>query len=153
SPADIDYLTSAVYARCDGFDGAEDGIISNVAQCRQATAGFKLLSADNPLRCTDGSAGGAGCLSDAQLQALNVIDTPYELGFRHHRDDPATGSVFPKCTPFEGSTCTDGGATNLGAEGPRQALQFAPGDATTRLAIAQDLSMDVIHDFDPRQFA
>lgn len=153
SPADIGYLTSAVYERCDALDGAADGIISNVAACRQATANFKLLNDQNPLRCAGGADTGAACLSDAQLQALNVMDSPYELGFRIYKDDPATGSVFPKWTPFEGSTFTDGGATNLGAQSPSQALQFAPGDATTRLAIAQDLSLDAIHDFDPRQYA
>ena len=36
SPAEVALLTDAVYAACDGLDGASDGIISQVAACNDA---------------------------------------------------------------------------------------------------------------------
>lgn len=152
SPAEAAAFVEAVYAACDGLDRAEDGIISDVAACREATADFKLMNDANPIRCEGGGDGGDQCLSDPQIEALNVMDEPYDLGFSVFADDDGN-STFPKWTPFEGSTLVDGGFPNLGAQGPGQALQFAPGDATPKYAIAQDLTLDTINDFDPRQYA
>jgi Tannase and feruloyl esterase len=152
SPAKARAFSAAVYAACDGLDRVEDGIISDVAACRAATANFKLLDSKNPIRCSGGRDTGDSCLSDAQIEALNVMDTPYDLGFSVFADDEKN-SVFPKWTPFEGSTFFDGGSPNLGAEGPEQALQFGPGDATPRYAIAQDLTLDTMRDFDPMKYA
>jgi pimeloyl-ACP methyl ester carboxylesterase len=152
SPAEITAFTAAVYKACDGLDRAEDGIISDVAACREATAKFKQKNAANPIRCPNGADGGDKCLSDAQIEALNVMDEPFDLGFSVFPDDEGN-SIFPKWTPFEGSTFFDGGSPNLGRESPGQALQFGPGDATPKFAIAQDLTLDTMHDFDPKQYA
>ncbi|MFM1887696.1 MAG: hypothetical protein RL026_2853 [Pseudomonadota bacterium] len=152
SPAKVATLTAAVYQACDALDNAADGIISNVAGCRGATAAFKRKDAANPLRCAEGADAGDHCLSDTQLDTLNLIDEPFDLGFSVFADDEGN-SVFPKWTPFEGSTFMDGGSANLGAQGPGQALQFAPGDATPRYAVAQDLTLDTLKDFDPRRHA
>jgi len=152
NPQKAQLLVDSVYQACDALDAASDGIISNVSACLAATAPFRLLNSDNPLRCPEGSDSADTCLSDAQLGALNHIDSPYTLGFRIFPDD-AGSAVFPKWTPFEGSTFRDGQLTILGAEGPQQALQAAPADATNRFAIAQDLSLDVFRDYDPRQHA
>lgn len=151
SPAKVELLRQAVYARCDTLDGAGDGIISNVAACREATAPLQRQDGDNPLRC-DGGGDGEGCLSDAQIGALNVLDSPYATGFPIFRGD-GDSAVFPKWTPFEGSTFTDGGFPNLGAQGPHQALQLSAGVPTTGLAIAGDLTMDPLREFDARQWA
>jgi pimeloyl-ACP methyl ester carboxylesterase len=152
NPAKAESFAAAVYEACDALDRAEDGIISNVSDCREATAKFKLLSAENPVRCRNGADTGDDCLSDAQIETLNVMDTPYDLGFSVFADDEGN-SVFPRWTPFEGSTFFDSGKPNLGEEGPDQALQFGPGDATPRYAIAQDLTLDTLNGFDPRQYA
>lgn len=152
SPEEIRWFTGQVYARCDALDAAEDGIISNVQACIAANAPLKLKTGDNPLRCSFGMDTGSDCLSDAQIDMLNVLDTPYDLGFSLYSDDEGN-SVFPKWTPFEGSTFMDGGASNLGVDGPETALQRAPGVATNGLAVAQDLSLDVMNDFDPRRYA
>ena len=152
NPAKVATLTSAVYARCDKLDGAGDGIISNVPACQEATARLRLMNAENPIRCADGMDTGDDCLSDAQIEALVVMDTPLDIGFSIFPDDEGN-SIFPKWTPFEGSTFFDGGFHNLGADGPEQALQFMPGDATPRYAIARDVTLDTINDFDPRQWA
>ena len=152
SPARVRAFTAQVYLVCDSLDGADDGIIANVDACRQATASFKLKTAENPVRCKGGEDGGDHCLSDFQIDALNVMDEPFDLGFSVFADDEGN-SIFPKWTPFEGSTFFDGGYPNLGADGPDQALQRMPGDATPRYAIARDLTLDAMRDFDPRRYA
>jgi feruloyl esterase len=152
NPAKVTSFTNAVYDACDDLDGAADGIISNVPACQVATSGFKRFDAENPIRCDDGADSGNDCLSDAQIEALIVMDTPLDIGFSIFADDEGN-SVFPKWTPFEGSTFFDGGFPNLGGEGPHQALQFLPGDATPRYAIARDVTLDTMSDFDPRQWA
>lgn len=152
SPDEISYFTGVVYERCDALDGVADGIISNVQACIATNAPLKQKDGDNPLRCSFGMDTGSNCLSDAQIDMLNAIDQPYDLGFSLFNDDERN-SIFPKWTPFEGSTFMDGGASNLGVEGPDTALQRAPGVATNGLAVAQDLSLDVMSDFDPRRHA
>jgi hypothetical protein len=152
SPEKISWFTGEVYARCDALDGAEDGVIANVQACIRVNAPLKLKNSDNPLRCTFGLDTGRNCLSDAQIDALNVMDTPYDPGFRLYAHDAGT-SRFPKWTPFEGSTFMDGGSSNLGVDGPASALQRAPGVATNGLAVARDLAMDVLRDFDPKRYA
>lgn len=152
SPDEIRWFTGEVYARCDALDNAADGIISNVQACISTNADLKRKDGDNPLRCRFGMDTGNTCLSDAQIDVLNVLDAPYDLGFSLYNDD-AGSSVFPKWTPFEGSTFMDGGASNLGIEGPETALQRAPGVATNGLAVAKDLSLDVMNDFDPQRYA
>lgn len=152
SPEEISFFTGVVYERCDALDGATDGIISNVQACAATNAPLKEKSGDNPLRCAFGMDTGSDCLSDAQIDTLNVMDMPYDLGFSLFSDDERN-SIFPKWAAFEGSTFMDGGASNLGAEGPETALQRAPGVATNGLAVAKDLTLDVMNDFDPKRYA
>ncbi len=151
NPAEAELLVAAVYQRCDALDNASDGIISNVAACKETNAPLKLTTADNPLRCVDGADTGDTCLSDAQIEALNAVDVPYAVGFAIFADDTQSAE-FPKWTPFEGSTFKDGGLTILGAAGPQQALQYAPGAATLGLAIAEDPTLNVYENFDPLQY-
>ncbi|NNE35690.1 MAG: tannase/feruloyl esterase family alpha/beta hydrolase, partial [Rhodothermales bacterium] len=150
--AKAERFVAAVYDACDGLDRADDGIISNVSACVEETAAFKLLDDSNPIRCEAGRDLGDDCLSDLQIEALNVFDEPYDLGFSVFADD-AGNSIFPKWTPFEGSTFVDGGFPNLGGQGPGQALQFGPGDATPKYAIAGDLTLDTMNDFNPAEHA
>jgi len=152
SPAKVTSFVAAVYEACDGLDRIDDGIISDAGACLEATANLRLMTDDNPIRCEAGRDTGDDCLSDAQIEALNVLDTQYDLGFSVFADDDGN-SVFPKWTPFEGSTFFDGGFANLGAQGPDEALQFAPGDATPKYAIAGDLTLDTMKQFDPARYA
>jgi hypothetical protein len=151
NPAKAQKVVEVVYQRCDMLDNAKDGIISNLTGCEAENASLKLLTAENPLRCQDGADTGDGCLSDAQLQALNTIDTPFAIGFPIFSDDTAS-AAFPKWTPFSGSTFADSGMKILGGENPQQALQYAPGAATLGLAIARDKSVDVYKNFDPKMY-
>ncbi|MDH4107311.1 MAG: tannase/feruloyl esterase family alpha/beta hydrolase [Gammaproteobacteria bacterium] len=152
SPAKARTFVSAVYEACDSLDGIGDGIIGNVSSCYEATAAFRRQDAANPLRCDGGSDTGTGCLSDRQIESLLVMDARYDLGFSVFADDEGN-SVFPRWTPFEGSTFFDGGFPNLGGDGPQQALQFLPGDATPRYGIARNLALDTLADFDPTHYA
>lgn len=70
SPADVDTLNSAVYGACDGLDGAEDGIVSNISAC---DAAFDVAT----LLCEGEKA--EGCLSQPQIDALDVWNSTYEL--------------------------------------------------------------------------
>ncbi len=151
NPAKAKFVVDTVYARCDALDGATDGIISNLAGCEARNAELKQLREGNPLRCAGGADTGDSCLSDAQLQALNAIDKPYEPGFSIFADDVGS-AAFPKWTPFAGSTFKDGGGDILGGAGPKQALQYAPGAATLGMAIAQDANLDVYQSFDPKAY-
>ena len=152
SPAKAQSFVTAVYDACDGLDRIRDGIISDVRACLDATAEFRLMTDDNPVRCEGGRDTNDSCLSDAQIEALRVFDEAYDLGFSVFADDEGN-SIFPKWTPFEGSTFVDGGFPNLGGQGPGQALQFAPGDATPKYAISGDLTLDTMNDFEPARYA
>jgi hypothetical protein len=74
NPAKLKLLQNSVMKTCDGLDGAEDGVISNVAGCQST---FKLSS----LRCADGKETGDSCLSDAQIQAIDAIHSRVSFGF------------------------------------------------------------------------
>ncbi len=152
SPNEAKTFVAKVYTACDGLDGVEDNIISNIAACKTATASFKQLDDNNPVRCADGVDTGDECLSDAQITALIVQDTPYQLDFSVFPDDQGN-SVFPKWTPFEGSTFFDANFPNLGAAGARSSLQAAPGLATLRYAVARDLTLDPIEGFEAGKYA
>lgn len=75
-------LFNTVMAACDSLDGAIDGIISNVQACN---ASFDPMTAMTPngtaLRCSGGSDTGDTCLSDAQIAALNIMNTPLVFSY------------------------------------------------------------------------
>jgi len=71
-PAKQALLHKAVVAACDAGDGAADGIVSNPAGCA-----FDVAT----LRCPTGGDEGDGCLSDAQIAALKVINTDVRLSY------------------------------------------------------------------------
>ena len=71
-PAKQALLHKAVVAACDARDGAADGIVSNPAGCA-----FDVAT----LRCPTGGDEGDGCLSDAQIAALKVMNTDVHLSY------------------------------------------------------------------------
>ena len=91
NPAKLKLLQSSIMGTCDKLDGAEDGIISNIAGCRAA---FKLAT----LRCEGGRDTGDACLSDRQIKAVEAIDSPVEFGFPVQ----AGISSFPRWPILEG---------------------------------------------------
>lgn len=78
APEHRELLYRAALERCDGLDGAHDGLISNrrgcVAVFDPATATF----AGDPLRCPNGAAA-FGCLSDAQIAAARKMEAAVSL--------------------------------------------------------------------------
>jgi hypothetical protein len=84
-PAKRLLLNRAVLAACDGLDGVKDGVVSNVAACNAtfnpATATVDGSTTGAPLRCPNGADTGDTCLSDPQIAALNVYNTPITFGY------------------------------------------------------------------------
>lgn len=74
NPAKQVLLKARVLATCDGLDGAQDGLVSNVKGCEAA---FSV----NSLRCAGGADSGDHCLSDAQVGALQAAGTPMRFEF------------------------------------------------------------------------
>ncbi len=78
-------MRDAAVAACDSLDGVADGIISNVAACNTSfnpsTASVDGRVGGAALRCAGGTEGGDACLSDAQIAALNVMNTAANFQF------------------------------------------------------------------------
>lgn len=68
SPADVELLNASVLAVCDALDGASDGLIADIVGCGDA---FDIQT----IRCDDGQGVDGQCLGDAQITALEVINT------------------------------------------------------------------------------
>jgi pimeloyl-ACP methyl ester carboxylesterase len=134
----------AVYAACDGLDGAKDGIISDVAGCHAA---FDV----NTLRCANGADTGDTCLSDAQLRAVARITSDYKPGFAIAGMD-----TFPKWAFLEGTLFQ--GPSNFG-QAPQPAnplsgkepLQYLIGDVHVKFIITRDPTFDTMT-FDPQKY-
>jgi len=144
NPKKTKMIGDAVYGKCDGLDGAKDGIISNVAACNAA---FDPQS----LRCPNGADTGDTCLSDAQLRAVATITHKYEPGFKIAGIDS-----FPKWALLEGATFT--GPSNFGSA-PRpsnplsgkEPLLYSAGDQTVKFIITRMPAFDTMT-FDPKKF-
>ncbi|HTT07006.1 MAG TPA: tannase/feruloyl esterase family alpha/beta hydrolase [Steroidobacteraceae bacterium] len=141
--AHVKLLTDAVMARCDGLDGAMDGIIGNVSRCDSV---FDVRT----LRCMDGGTG-ESCLSDAQLKAVETISSAYDPGFSIEGM-----AVFPKWALLEGSRFA--GPSNFGSVSQpsnplsgKEPLLYSAGDATIKYIITRDPTFDTL-DFDPKQY-
>lgn len=142
-PKHTKLITDAVYAKCDGLDGAQDGIIGNVAACNAA---FDIKT----LRCPNGAAGDS-CLSDPQIHAVGIITSDYKPGV------PIAGATsFPKWPLLEGALFA--AASNLG-EGPRpsnpisgkEPLLYRAGDQTVKFILTRDAKFDPLQ-FDPKKY-
>jgi len=66
---------------CDGFDGIEDGVISHQDRCNSVFDPSTALLDGAPLRCPNGADTADSCLSDAQITAMKVINTPTNLNY------------------------------------------------------------------------
>jgi feruloyl esterase len=138
SPAKTKMLTDAVRKACDPLDGATDGIISNIAACHRV---FNIQTVRNTLRCPGGMDSGVDCLSDAQLEAVSRIASPYRPGFA------VAGAVeFAPWALLEGSRfqISNFGEQSAPGDPPamRDALLYGVGAATVRYIITRDLHAD-----------
>jgi feruloyl esterase len=144
SPAKTKLITDAVYAKCDGLDGAKDGIISQVKACNAA---FDVKT----LRCANGTEGGDACLSDAQLAAVAKITSDYRPGFA-----VAGMDTFPRWPLLEGALFRE--RSNWGQvpqpSNPlsgKEPLLFTAGDQTAKFIISRNPKLDTMT-FDPKQY-
>src|SRR6202022_607631 len=96
-------------AACDAADGASDGVISNVGGC-------VFTPSTNNVRCPGGADTGDTCLSDAQIGALQVMNT--DLSITYPNGSGSTG--YPGFNVFAGADLT--GSLNLNTTQPSSAL-------------------------------
>jgi acetyl esterase/lipase len=138
SPAKTKVLTDAVRKACDPLDGATDGIISNIAACHRA---FNIETVRNTLRCSDGKDSGMGCLSDAQIEAVARIVSPYRPGFA-----VAGADEFTPWALLEGSSfvVSNFGTQRVPGNPPTtlDALLYTAGAATVKYIITRDPNYD-----------
>jgi hypothetical protein len=142
-PAKLKLLQNSVMKACDGLDGVEDGIISNVVAC---AATFRLAQ----LRCADGKDTGDDCLSDQQIETVAMIDARVDFGFR------LAGGItsFPRWPILEGADWIGlfGFGTRPKPTNPPEALKdFGPmvlSDPAVRYMTLRDPSTDPLQ-FDP----
>ncbi|WP_245841536.1 tannase/feruloyl esterase family alpha/beta hydrolase [Paraburkholderia ribeironis] len=147
-------LLERVYERtlavCDGLDGAMDGIISDVAACREHEA--QIIDS---LRCTGGAPSPSPsrdeCLTDAQLSTLLVMRDGLSLPYRLAWDVAG----YRGYNVFQGTHLT--GLLGLGHQPERLPVPtffangylFAQGDGYVRYFVARDAGFDSLR-FDPQ---
>ena len=146
NPAKVALLQREVLKSCDGLDGVEDGVISNVAACRKT---FKV----SKLRCEGGKDTGDTCLSDAQIAAAKAIDSRMNLGYAL-----ANGvHSFARWPIFEGgdwSSIFTFGKQAVPSSPPTPMADFGLyvlSDPAIRYAITRDTNIDSLT-FDPNQW-
>lgn len=66
---------------CDNLDGLVDGLISHQDRCNAIFDPSTAQLDGKPLRCPDGADTADNCLSDAQITAMKVINTPTNLNY------------------------------------------------------------------------
>ncbi|MGV7218907.1 tannase/feruloyl esterase family alpha/beta hydrolase [Bradyrhizobium sp. UFLA05-112] len=74
NPAKSETLAKFVANACDELDGLRDGIVSNYLAC-QPKVNVRAL------RCPEGADAGDGCLSDAQIAAVQTVHAPHPFPF------------------------------------------------------------------------
>ncbi len=74
-------LLEASMQACDGLDGVRDGVISHQAACNAKFDPARAKLNGKPLRCPGGADTSQRCLSDAQIQALRVFNSPIRFNF------------------------------------------------------------------------
>lgn len=146
APAKAELIYRSVMDACDELDGLADGVIGNVAGCREA---FELES----LGCEGGRGAGTDCLSAAEISAVRAFDSPTELGVTL-----ADGiDTFAHWPIVEGGSTS--GIFSLGRNPEPQsppafgdAFVYIMGDQMVRYMVARDRMFDSLQ-FDPGRHA
>ncbi|MGK9166650.1 tannase/feruloyl esterase family alpha/beta hydrolase [Inquilinus limosus] len=73
-PDKVVTLARFVSDACDALDGLADGVVNNYLACPAHVDLQKL-------RCPDGADAGSHCLSDAQIETVSAVHSPYTLPF------------------------------------------------------------------------
>jgi hypothetical protein len=149
-PDQVKLVNDAVIAACDQLDGLADGIISNYEGCKRVFDAAKLA-------CAAGAK--AGCLSDAQLNAVNTLHAPFEFSFalanglRSYPGWGLGGEAAPGSGPVGGwASWQTGAAPPTLPPGPTSSRAWLYGSGAVQYFFARDPGYDVTK-FDPTQFA
>ena len=134
NPTERALIVSSVYAACDPIDGLADGVISDTGGCLDA---FDIQS----LRCADGADTGDTCLSDAQIETVNLIAGGKDLGFE------IAGNSFSAPGPILTGGTYDrfGLGTEPQPHNPMngtEAFQYTVLDAISKYIITRDTTLD-----------
>ena len=81
NPAKRKQLYDAAVQACDAFDGVADGLISDIKACNTRFNPMTATVNGAALRCAAGADTGDTCLSDAQIAAFDVINTPITFSY------------------------------------------------------------------------
>lgn len=144
-------LVNATYAACDALDGVTDGIVGHIAACN---ASFNIDTVRATLRCPAGDDTGDGCLSDAQIEAVRKIASPFDIGF------PIAGQqVFGRWPLLEGAEFGFGAGSAFGtgpvptfaATVPADAFLYTIGVAHVRYLVTKNPLFDALT-FDPAAY-
>ncbi|MFM0340512.1 tannase/feruloyl esterase family alpha/beta hydrolase [Paraburkholderia fungorum] len=146
SPLALEHVYHQTLAVCDRLDGAADGIVSDVAACREREA--DIIAS---LRCAGHMPAHDECLSDAQLSTLLVMRDGLSLPYRLAWDV----SGYSGYNVFQGTHLT--GLLGLGHQPDRLPVPsffangylFAQGDGYVRYFVAHDANFDSLR-FDPQ---
>ena len=147
-------LVNAVYAACDSLDGLTDGLVGNVPACNTA---FTMDTVKATLRCLDGTDTGDGCLSDAQIAAVEKISSPFDLGFPlagqqvFARWPLLEGATFPALGNVPGSGLGMSPVPAFAATYPGVGFLYAIGSVHARYFIARDPLLDPMT-YDPANY-
>lgn len=71
----------AAVEACDALDGVQDGLISDQRLCNARFDPMTATVGGAPLRCSGGADTGDTCLSDAQIEALQAMNTDTVFNF------------------------------------------------------------------------
>jgi hypothetical protein len=143
----------AALERCDGLDGAKDGVISDVKDCRRAFGPMTATIGGGPLLCPPGAPPSTPCVPGAELAALEAIDTPFALPFAVGGETEFLGyNAFTSDTGAPGAAPARMGANvlALGLIPPASPFQqgmpvsFGLIDPFFRQAILKDPAADVV---------
>ena len=149
-PDQVKLVNDAVIAACDQLDGLADGIISNYEGCKRVFDAAKLACAADAK---------AGCLSEAQLNAVNTLHAPFEFSFalanglRSYPGWGLGGEAAPGSGPVGGwVSWQTGAAPPTLPPGPTSTRAWLYGSGAVQYFFARDPSYDVTK-FDLAQFA
>ncbi|HEX7932353.1 MAG TPA: tannase/feruloyl esterase family alpha/beta hydrolase, partial [Paraburkholderia sp.] len=145
-PALLEQVYQRTLAVCDRLDGVADGIVSDVAACREHEA--EII---DTLRCTGHAPSRDACLSEPQLATLAALRDGLALPYKLAWD--VTG--YRGYNVFQGTHLT--GALGLGHQAERLAVPtffangylFAQGDGYVRYFVTRDAGFDSLR-FDPQ---
>lgn len=146
-PPLLEHVYQRTLAVCDRLDGAVDGIISDVAACREHEA--EIIAS---LRCAGHRPSHDECLTEAQLSTLLVMRDGLSLPYRLAWDV----SGYHGYNVFQGTHLTS--TLGLGRQPGRLPVPtilangylFAQGDGYIRYFVARDARFDSLT-FDPQR--